>query len=289
MKLKKIVAILACFGILLSLGACKGNRSSTDPVVTLKPIETAPQKNYSPEEIKDIYNTAVKKIIDAKSYHMFGSYNSAAAFGDVVSSVVNSVDLTYEVRENGPVGYFDVMMKQEGREIPHTTYHDGQHYYFDAYNWKYYTATNDYTDYYAQDFLKLIGDAELKELSFMDQLDGSLELSFSVPMGEYKSEGILGLIGEFTSESIDQDLVTVSAIIDAEGTLTYFYISFTSYLEILGEASEQTIIISMSIDGYDSTAVETPDLALYENNVTDPDEFGDEHEHVGILSPEDVD
>ena len=288
MKLKKIVAILACIGILLSLGACK-NKGTTEPTVTIKPIETAPQKNYSPDEIKDIYNTAVQKIIDAKSYHMHGSYSSTAVFGDVMTSVVNTLDLTYEVRESGPVGYFDVQMNQEGREIPHTTYHDGEHYYFDAYNWKYYTASNDYTDYYAQDYLKLIGDSELKELSFMDQLDGSLELSFSVPMGEYKSEGILGLIGEFTSENVEQDMVTVSATIDAEGTLTYFYVSFTSELDILGEASEQTIILSLSMDGYDSTVVETPDLALYENNVTDPDEFEDEHEHVGILSPEDVD
>ena len=286
MKLKKIIAILACFGILLSLAACK-NATTSDPTVTFQAIETAPQKNYSVEEIKEIYNTAVQKIIDAQSYHMYGSYSSTTVFGDIMSSVVSSVDLSYEVQENGPVGFFDVMLNREGQELPHTTYHEGERYYFYAYDWKYFTESNDYTDYYAHEFLKLLGDSELQDLVFMDQLDGSLEISFSLPMGEYGSEGILGILGDFTSENVDQDLVTLSVTIDAEGTLTYFYISFNSLLEILGEASEQTIILSMSMDGYDSTTVEAPsDLSLYEDNVVQDVEG--EWEPVGNLSPEDV-
>ncbi len=287
MKMKKIIALFLCTVLLLSLGACKRTKEVEVTTPSFKPIETAPQKEYTDQDIKDIYNTAVQKIIDSKSYHMNGSYSSTSVYGEMMATVVSTVDLTYEVRETGPVGYFDVMLNREGNEMPHTTYHDHEHYYFYAYDWKYYTNTNDYTDYYAQDFLKLLGDVEIKNADTMDQMDGSLELTFDVRMGDYDSTGILGIIGDFTSETVADDILSISVTIDENGVLTYFYMSFNSQVMVLDESAEQTIVLSMSMDGYDTVTVTTPNLEEYENNVVEQEEH--EHDQVGILSPEDVD
>lgn len=291
MTFKKWLCFALCVCMLLSLAACGGSKEKTAPVETLPAIPTAPQKDYTEDMIKDMYNEAVKKLVDSKSYHMNGSWNSTTVFGDVIATVVTSVDCKYQVKDSGAVGFFDCQMFRDGVELPHTTYYDGENYYFYAYDWKYYTNSNDYTDYYAHDYLKPVGDVALQDLEVMDQLDGSVEISFSLPMGEYKSDAVLGLIGSETqSATIDEDIISLTMNIDENGALTYFYISFGSKLMMLDEETEQTIIVSMSLDGYDATTVETPtDLASYENNIVETLPEGEEHEHVGILSPEDVD
>jgi hypothetical protein len=96
------------------------------------------------------------------------------------------------------------------------------------------------------------------------------------------------LVG-LTSPNVEEDPVQLSMILDQEGTLTYFYMSFYSEQVLFDEKTEQTVIVSMNIDGYDATTVNKPaDLASYEDMIAE--DMGDgEHEGVGILSPEDVD
>lgn len=286
MNLKKWLSLALCLTILLSLAACKSGKEAA-LVDELPAIETAPQKEYTPEQVRDMYNSALKKIEESKSYHMYGSNNSTSVFGGVLSSVVNSYDLKYQVVDGKAVGLFDSQQESEGTDYSHVTYHDGERYYYALPDWKYFKDANDYQDFYALDYLMPIQTAELQELECMDQLDGSVEISFAVPMGEYMSEAILTLIG-FTSESYEQDLVYLSFTLDKDGAMTYFYISYASEHVLWEEKTEQTIIVSMSLDGYDVTTVEKPaDLDSYEDMVVV--ESGDDHGGVGILSPEDVD
>ncbi len=291
MTLKKWLCLALCACLLLSLAACGSKEKKDTPIETLPAVPTAPQKEYTEDMIKDMYNEALKKLTDSKSYHMSGSWNSTTVFGDVIATVVTSVDCKYRLKDGGIVSFFDAQMHRDGVEIPHTTYYDGENYYFYAYDWKYYTNTNDYNDYFALDYLKPVGDVALQDLEVMDQLDGSVEISFSLPMGEYNSDAVLGLIGEGTqSATIDEDLISLSLNIDENGALTYFYISFNSKLLMLDEEVEQTVVVSMSLDGYDATTVEAPtDLGSYENNIAETLPEGQDQGHVGILTPEDVD
>ncbi|MBR4308226.1 MAG: hypothetical protein IKT58_01390 [Oscillospiraceae bacterium] len=294
MKMKKVISLLLCVGLLLSLAACRKKKEAEKMVVvdpstysTFAAIETAPQKEYTPEQILSIYNIAVQKLIDSKSYTMKGNWSSTSDYAGEVSTVVSEVDVSYANGSEGPVAFFDVNMNREGQDLPHTTYYKDGRYYFYAYDWKYFTESNDYTDYYAHQFLMPIDDVELIELEHMDQMDGSLEVSFTIPMGQYKSEGILAILGEFCSPTVEEDLLRICFTIDKDGTMTYFYMNFESEMELLGELVRQEIVLSMSLSDYDTAVVNAPaDLDLYEDNVYV--EVEPEGGPVGELSPEDV-
>ncbi len=289
MNLKKLVSLMLCFAFLLSLTACKARKKQPDDLVqTLPPIETAVQKEYTTQQILDMYNTARDKIAESDSYHMSGSSNSTSVFGGILSSVVNTYDVKYQKIDGKAVGFFDSKQNADGSDFSHTTYYNGEFYYYTYANLKYYKDTNDYQDFFALDWLMPIGDVEPEDLDVMDQLDGSVTVSFSLPMGEYMSDAVLDLVG-FNSETFEQDMVHISFTIDSNGAMTYFYISYTSSQTFMDEETEQTVIVSMTLDGYDTTTVEVPaDLDSYENFI---EEGGsqEEHEGVGILSPEDVD
>ena len=291
MKMKKWIALAMCLVLMISLAACKNKeeKQPDDYISELPPIETAPQKNYTADQIRDMYNAAIDKLAKVESYHMSGSTNSTSVYAGMLSSVVNSYDVKYS-NVGGKVGVlFDSRLNSDGSDLSHTTYYDGEYFYFSALGLKYYKSTNDYQDFHAMDYLKpLKSDVELKEFRAMDQLDGSVEISFSVPMGEYMSDAVLDLVG-FVSETFEEDPVHISFTLDAQGTMTYFYISYNSTHVFLEEQTEQTIIVSMSLDGYNETAVEVPaDLSSYEF-FDDEEDTGEDHGGVGILSPEDVD
>lgn len=290
MNIKKWIVLVLCFAFLLSLTACKGRKKQADDLIqTLPPIETAVQKEYTPEQIIEMYNAARNKIAESDSYHMHGSSNSTSVYGGVISSVINSYDVTAQKVNNQTIGFFNSNTNADGSDQSHTTYFDGEHYYYTYFDIKYYKATNDFQDFFALDWLMPLGDVTLQNLDSMDQLDGSVTISFSLPMGDYMSEAVLTLVG-FTSENFEKDIVHISFNLDSNGTMTYFYISFTSSQLFLNEETEQTVIVSMTLDGYNSTTVSAPvDLSVYENFIEEGEEEDHEHEGVGILSPEDVD
>ena len=80
---KKILAMVLCVMLLLSLCACSGDTPDGEDF-SLVPIPTAEQKEYSMEDMLSVYNSAVQKILDAESYHLTGSVNSTAVMGDVI-------------------------------------------------------------------------------------------------------------------------------------------------------------------------------------------------------------
>ena len=291
MKMKKWIALAMCLVLMISLAACKNKeeKQPDDYISELPPIETAPQKDYTAEEIRDMYNGAVKKLAEAESYHMSGSTNSTTVYGGVLSSVVNSYNVKYSNVGGNLSVLYDSKLNSDGTDHSHIAYYDGEHYYYSITNpvWKYYKSTNDYQDFHAMDYLKTIETTEFSELRAMDQLDGSVEISFTVPMGKYMSDAIITLVG-FMSETYEEDPVHVSFTLDAQGTMTYFYLSYTSTHYFFDQETEQTVIISMALDGYNETVVEKPtDLSTYENAVEET--AGEEFEGVGILSPDDVD
>ena len=291
MKMKKWIALAMCLVLMISLAACR-NKDKEQPeglIQELPAIETAPQKNYTADQIRDMYNAALDKLAKAESYHMYGSTNSTSVYAEMLSSVVNSYDVKYAKASDGKLSvWFDSRLNSDGSDMSHSTYFDGELYYYDALGMKYSKTTNDYQDFHAMDYLMpLKSDMELKDFRAMDQLDGSVEINFTLPMGDYMSDAVLTLVG-FTSETFETDPVHVSFTLDAEGTMTYFYISYSSAHIFLEEQTEQTIIVSMSLDGYNGTTVDAPaDLDSYElfSEEEIPDE---EHDGVGILSPEDV-
>ncbi len=289
MNMKKWIALALCPVLMLSLAACKnkGKEQPQDLVQTLPAIETAPQKDYTGDMIRDMYNAALDKLEQVQSYHMSGSTNSTSVYAGVLSSVVNSYDVKYENRDGKVTALYDSRLNSDGNDLSHTTYFDGENYYFSALGLKYYKNTNDYQDFHALDYLRPLGQVELKEFNAMDQLDGSVEISFSVPMGDYMSDAVLTLVG-FHSETFKEDQIHISFTLDSDGTMTYFYLSYTSAHIFLEQETEQTIIVSMAIDGYNETAVEPPtDLSTYENFIEEGSD--EDHGGVGILSPEDVD
>lgn len=288
MNFKKWVLCALCMALFLSLTACKSRKTQPDNLVqTLPTIETAVQKDYTPEQIIEMYNNARDQIVNADSYHMYGSTNSTSVYGGVLSSVVNTYDVKYQMVDGKVQGFFDSEQNADGSDFSHTTYFNGELYYYTYSDLKYYKDTNDYQDFFALDYLMPLGNVELQDMDVMDQLDGSVTVSFSLPMGDYMSEAVLDLVG-FNSETFDQDILHLSFNLDSNGVMTYFYISYTSSQIFMDEETEQTVIVSMSLDGYNSTTVDVPaDLDSYENFIEEGS--GDEHEGVGILSPEDVD
>ena len=287
MNFTKWICLALCLIFVFSLAGCKRNKTQPDDLVqTLPPIETAVQKDYTSEEIIAMYNAARDKIVASDSYHMHGSSNSTSLYGSELSSVVNSYDVKAKNTNGTTVGFFDSQTLADGSDFSHTTYFDGEFYYYTYSDLKYYKDTNDFQDFFAQDWLMPLGNVELQELDVMDQLDGSVDISFAVPMGDYMSDAVLTLVG-FTSETFEEDLVYISCNIDGNGVMTYFYISYNSAHVMWDEKVEQTVIVSMSLDGYDASTVEVPaDLSAYDNFIDEgaDEDFGG----VGILSPEDV-
>lgn len=287
MNFKKLACLALGLTFLFSMTACKSRTKTPDTTMqTLPPIETAVQKEYTVEEILSMYNGAIEKISAANSYYMSGSTNSTSVYGGILSSTVNPYNVKYQVVDGTAVAFFNSGLNADGSDIAHTTFFNGEYFYYDYADLRYYKDTNDYQDYVATDWLMPIADVELQELDVMDQLDGSVDISFALPMGDYMSYAVLDLVG-FNSETFEQDLVHLSFNIDSEGYMTYFYISYTSSQIFMDEETEQTVVAAMAIEGYDSTTVEIPtDLDVYENFIEDhtDEEYGD----VGVLSPEDV-
>lgn len=291
MKIKKWIALALSLTFLLSLTACKGRKTESDvPMQTLPPIETAVQKEYTSEQLIDMYNTAREKILNSTSYYMHGSSNSTSVYGDILTSVVNTYDVKAQSVDGKMRGFFNSNTNADGSDYSHTTYFDGEYYYYTYSDLKYYKNTNDFQDFFALDWLMPLKDVTLEDLDVMDQLDGSVTVSFSLPMGDYESEAVLNLVG-FVSENYEDDPIHISYNIDANGTMTYFYISYTSSQVFLEEETEQTVIVSMTLEEYDNTTVEAPaDLDSYENFIEEGTGDGEhEHDGVGVLSPEDVD
>mgnify|MGYP002508391485 CR=1 FL=1 len=70
MKMKKWIALAMCLVLMISLAACR-NKDKEQPeglIQELPPIETAPQKNYTADQIRDMYNAALDKLAKAEAY-----------------------------------------------------------------------------------------------------------------------------------------------------------------------------------------------------------------------------
>ena len=263
--MKKILAAILALCLLVCLAACSSN-NDTEDVSTIPTTQPVPQKEYSTQNILDLYNQAVEKIENAQSYQMDGSVSSTAVMGEMMATVVTSVDCDYAANNGDPMMVMKSSVNTDGNVKDHVTHFANGKYYFEFMNQKYYTSTNDYTDFHALDYLKHIDEKSVKDLAIQDEADGSRSLQFEVPYGAYQSEAINGWLGGLVSEDVDNELLTVKVVIDAEGTLTNFYMSFATQFGFGSETIDQTVIVSMMLSGYDATQVVLPsDLNTYEN------------------------
>lgn len=288
MLYKKLLAALLCTVLLLTMTAC-GDGKPDGEDFSLVPIATAEQKEYSLEDMVSIYNAAVQNMLDAESYHMAGSVNSTAVMGEVMATVVTSVDCSYQMVDGKPVVLMDSVMHSDGEDTPHQTYIADGKYYYSAYDLKYFKDTNDYSDYAAAEYLKQIEAPAVQEWDIIDEVDGGMTVQFSARFGGYNSEAVSGWLGDLVSATLDIELITVKTKISAEGKVEDFYMSFSSNLDFGGDPVEQVIVLSMNMDGYNATTVTVPaDLDAYENWIVDSEGMGD-HDHGPVgPSPEDV-
>ena len=289
MVYKKILAMVLCVMLLLSLCACGGGAPDGEDF-SLVPIPTAEQKEYSMEDMLSAYNAAVQKILDAESYHLTGSVNSTAVMGDVMATVVTSVDCKYQVIDGKPVVLMNSVEHSDGQETPHQTYIADGKYHFDAYGIKYFTDSNDYNDYIAQDYLKIMDAPAVQEWDIIDELDGGMTIQLRVLFGEYGSDALYGWLGGLVNENLDIQLLDVKVKLSAAGEVEDYYMSFSSTVDFGGDPIDQVIVLSLGLSGYNATTVTAPaDLADYEDWITGSEgmEEGD-HDHGIGPSPEDV-
>ena len=289
MLYKRILAAVLCVMLLLTMTACGGGSSEGEDF-SLAPIPTAEQKEYTLEDMVSIYNAAVQKILDADSYHLTGSVNSTAVMGEVMATVVTSVDCSYQVVDGKPVVLMNAVMNSDGEETPHQTYIADGMYYYNAYGLKYFKDDNDYGDYIAGDYLKLIDSLTVQEWDIVDELDGGMTIQLTVLFGAYGSEAIFGWLGGLVNENLDIQFIDMKVKLSAAGEVEDFYMSFSSSVDFGGDPIDQVVVLSMLMDDYNATTVTAPtDLDVYENWIVDSEGGGEGDHGEGIgPSPEDV-
>ena len=289
MLYKKLLAAVLCVLLLLSLVAC-GSGEPDGEDFSLVPIPTAEQKEYSMEDMVSIFNDAVQKVLDADSYHLTGSVNSTAVMGDVMATVVTSVDCKYQTVDGRPVILMNSVEHSDGEETPHQTYIADGKFYFDAYGIKYFTDSNDYSDFVAADYLKRIEAEGVHSWDIVDELDGGMTIHLTVYFGSYGSEALYGWLGGLVSETLDTQYLDVKLKLSAAGDVEDYYMSFSSTVDFGGDPIDQVVVLSMTLADYNAITVTAPaDLAEYEDWITGSEgmEEGD-HEHGIGPSPEDV-
>ncbi len=288
MLYKKMLAAVLCAVLLLTMTACGDGLPDGGEQISLVPIATAEQKEYSLEDMVSIYNAAVQKVLDAESYHMVGSVNSTAVMGEVMATVVTSIDCSYQLVDGKPAVLMNAVMHSDGVETPHSTYIADGKYYFDVYDLKYFTDSNDFGDYDAKDYLKVIDTLAVQEWDIIDEVDGGMTIQFTSPFGSYESDAVAGWLGGLVSEKLDLQFLTIKLKLSAAGEIEDFYMSFSSSVDFGGDLIEQVIVLNLNIEGYNATTVTAPaDLAEYENWISDSEGMGDDH-HAPGPSPEDV-
>lgn len=255
-KIKVIFAGLLCLAVLFSTGC---NRDS------VKPID--PPEDTLTEDVALMFNNAVQHLEDAESYTMTGSVSSSSVMGEVLTSVVNSIHCTYEIKDGAGVMLMQTEQRYDGKVFPHSTYVADGKYYISAADSNYVVSTNDFDDYDALSYAKRIEDTAISNCQILSNADGkSQQLRFEIPYGVYYSEALDGWFGALVDDSLLQRPVTVRADIDENGKLILLYISVENSTDFDGTDIEQSVVLSLSFSGYDATQVAAPEnLADYED------------------------
>jgi len=250
-KFKKFIAGIVSAACLFSLNACGEDSAKLTP-----DAEDVPKQNTA-----QIYNDAVEKLLAAGSYTMTGSVNSSSVMGDVVTSVVTSIDCRYAKEENGSaVMLMNSEQHYDGSVFPHTTYFAEDKYYISALDSNYIVTTNDFGDYDAAMFIKKVEDTAISNYNVQSADDGTgYQVRFEIPFGIYASEALDGLIGMFADDTLLQQPVTVRALIDDAGLLTSIYVDVENSTTFDEEQIMQSITLSLQLSEYDKTTVAAPE------------------------------
>ena len=271
---KKILAAFMIGASLLSLCACKEDPppppAEGDPFVVLQ------------DTVADLYNAGVEKLRSAQSYTMTGTYVSAA-------EVVSSAELTSNrtaVEMTVADGTFFVDSTDSNID-PHTTYFDGTRYYYSDKTDKYFTTTNDRSDFGAEEYLPLVFSEIIKSPQLTENPDGTKQVSFKIPFNIYQSDAIAGLFGiTFDGEYAAAD-VYITITLDADGYIKTFLLSFDNITAFSDDSITQNVTANMILTNYNCAEVVIPaDLDEYEDWTEDVVEGPTEP--IGELTDEDL-
>ncbi len=247
-KFKTIIASILGAACIFSLAAC--GEDSVKP----KPNPEAETK----ENAAIIYNDAVEKLVDARSYTMTGSVNSSAVMGDVLTSVVTSVDCRFAKDENdNPLMLMNSEQWYDGKVLAHTTYYADGRYYITSLGENFFVDTNDFGDYDASMIVKPVEDTVITNYT-LDETENGTQVRVEIPYGVYASEALDNLIGMFADDTLLQQPVTVRANIDKEGLLTSVYLEMENSTSFDGDPIEQSVIMSLQMTAYNETTVTAP-------------------------------
>lgn len=266
-KCKRFLSLLILSLFVLSFAACENGETPTEP--SASPDGGASQSQQATEpaptpptaaEIAAAYNAAVEKLLSAESYTMSGSVNSIASVEGDGSSVVSMVDCRHS-KEKGTL--FEVQQNSEFVNYSHSTYFDGQRYYYDTEDLRFGSSSNDYLDFDASGYLLPVQEQDLF-LLFRDEEADCTTLRFSVPFQTYNAPALIELLGDIYSDDALTAPVDLLVEIDTEGNLTYLYMYYETTVSFGDAPIDQSIIAAFTFTEQGTTQIEIPaDLDSY--------------------------
>ena len=279
MQLKKILAPFLAGVCALSLCACDPNDEPTLP---------EPHEFYAVQDkVADLFNSAIDKLTDSDSYSMAGSFASTAEVlsSGELTSAVTPVNCAYQS------GKF-LIDASEANVDPRITYFDGERYYYSLMMFgnepvRCFSNKNDHVDFVAADYLTKVDSEILFDPGFIENEDGTVELSFDIPFTLYNSPAMIGHLGMIVDETHQANPLSVQASLDQNGYLTAFVISFVNDTTFGDDAIHQEIVANMELSDYNCTVLTAPkDLDTYEDWTEDMPQVPTEG--IGDHTPEDM-
>lgn len=277
MRLKKILTGLLAGASLFALCACSEEPipppPTNDPYVALQ------------DNVAATFNDAVAKITSAQSYTMTGSLSSSAELtekGENTGELTNNLTPIEYTYQNGAM-YLDAT----GSNIdPHATYFDGERYYYDDPDNKYFTYTNDRVDYGADGYLIPINSEAVMSPSYLENQDGTRTVSFEMPFNIYQSPALRDWIGVVFDDNHGARNVRIKVNINAAGYITDFILSFANETSFDEDMILQEVVVKMMLTNYNTAELIPPsDLSVYED--WSEEYVPVETESIDGLTPED--
>lgn len=258
MRFPKFIAGFLVGASLFSLCACSEDPipppPTNDPFVALQ------------DNVANAFNDAVAKITSAQSYTMTGSLSSSAELteeGESSGELTNNLSPIEYTFQNGKM-YLDAI----GSNIdPHTTYFDGERYYYHLDpDIKYFTYTNDHVDYGADGYLIPVNSEVVMNPSYLENQDGTKTVSFEMPFNIYQSPALLEWIGVVFDDEYGAKNIRIEANIDENGYFLDFILSFANETSFGEDRISQEVAVKMMLTNYNTAEVVPPtDLSVYED------------------------
>lgn len=253
--MKKVFCAAAA--LCLCLTGCSGTEEPTKSLVDPDAILEIHERGQIDSEAIDLYNQAIKKMIDSGSFTATGHVTSGADLNGEVSSVITEVQS--KSVKNGEKWDFTITASSNYDTTGHTTYfHDG--YYYVSYGEDAIKSEkNEYMDYGLESYLLSVN-AETVTTASAIEVDGNTNVQLTLPYGAYDCEALLSWLGFTDVEKLTDLPISISMTIDSKGIPTGIYIHLDSRAEWgEGDTILQTLDIGLEISSVGATALTPPE------------------------------